>query len=159
MELSKPSSVRSDRLHQSSGIPNLAASVRCRRDRVWNMMRIRCRLTFWRSQRQADIRCKFKQTQTSDVAQITDHSSETFAYKDFAWERNWYPVAILADVDGSKPIPVTLLGKKLVLWEVSTGEWSCVSDRCAHRYAPLSGMRNGLQLCMHSTWSRHAKSA
>ncbi len=142
MGLSKNLSFRSDRLHQRSGIPNWIGSVRCRRDSGKFIVRVKCSLAFRQSKRQAYIRCNFKQNQTAETTQSIDQSNERVGKKDFAWECNWYPVAILADVDGSKPIPVTLLGKKLVLWEVSRGEWSCVSDRCAHRYAPLSGLLN-----------------
>lgn len=140
MGLLKQLSTRSDRLQHRSGIPISAASVRCCRKRVWSIMRVKCNLANWQSPRQADVKCRFQQSQTSGTVHRTDQTSERLGHRDFAWERNWYPVAILADVDGSKPIPVTLLGKKLVLWEVSEGEWSCVSDRCAHRYAPLSGV-------------------
>ncbi|CAL8468054.1 g7593 [Coccomyxa elongata] len=122
-------------------------------------MTFKCNLANWQSQRQADVKCRFQQSQTSEIVHRTDQSSERLGYKEFAWERNWYPVAISADVDGSKPIPVTLLGKKLVLWEVSEGEWSCVSDRCAHRYAPLSEGRvqDGDIQCAYHGWQYNSK--
>jgi pheophorbide a oxygenase len=58
--------------------------------------------------------------------------------------QNWWPVSLVSALEKSKPNPVELLGKKLVLWfdnkagDNGEGGWSCLDDRCAHRFAPLS---------------------
>ena len=61
--------------------------------------------------------------------------------------QNWWPVSLVPALERSKPNPVELLGKKLVLWYDNSnagddgggeGGWSCLDDRCAHRFAPLS---------------------
>ena len=57
----------------------------------------------------------------------------------FNWEKQWYPVAITADLDPSRPRAITLLGQRLVLWRAKDGAWQCFDDRCPHRLAPLSG--------------------
>ena len=57
----------------------------------------------------------------------------------FNWEKQWYPVAVTADLDPSRPRAITLLGQRLVLWRAKDGAWQCFDDRCPHRLAPLSG--------------------
>jgi pheophorbide a oxygenase len=58
--------------------------------------------------------------------------------------QNWWPVSLVSTLEKSKPNPVELLGNKLVLWydakggDDGGGGWSCLDDRCAHRFAPLS---------------------
>lgn len=58
----------------------------------------------------------------------------------FDWARQWYPVAVAADLQAGRPHAVTLLGRELVLWreEGSEGSWHCFEDICPHRLAPLS---------------------
>mmetsp|Transcript_27499 Transcript_27499/g.70868 ORF Transcript_27499/g.70868 Transcript_27499/m.70868 type:complete len:589 (-) Transcript_27499:1498-3264(-) len=56
----------------------------------------------------------------------------------FTWTKQWYPVAVVADTDTSRPHAVRMLGGKYVLWCDSKGEWHCQQDRCPHRLAPLS---------------------
>ncbi len=58
----------------------------------------------------------------------------------YNWEKQWYPVAITADLDPSRPRAITLLGQRLVLWRAKDGSWQCFDDRCPHRLAPLSGV-------------------
>lgn len=130
--LSKPA-------HQRTAVGFLSPPAQCPRLRLCRKNSVDCNTSLWRSQRQADVRCRFQQTDHSVLADTTDKLSENADDSKFCWERNWYPVVILVDVDGSKPIPVKLLGKKLVLWEGSQGQWFCVADRCTHRYSPLSG--------------------
>jgi len=55
----------------------------------------------------------------------------------FTWSKNWYPVAVAADLDAQAPHSVTLLGEALVLWN-DGDRWACMADRCPHRLAPLS---------------------
>lgn len=52
--------------------------------------------------------------------------------------QNWWPVTMAAALDPSRPNPIELLDKKLVLWRDSSSSWSCLEDQCAHRCAPLS---------------------
>ncbi len=40
--------------------------------------------------------------------------------------------------DPSRPHPLELLGRKLVLWCDGGGAWRCNEDACPHRLAPLS---------------------
>jgi len=56
----------------------------------------------------------------------------------FDWGKQWYAVAVSKYIDNSKPYPVQVLGKRLVLWVDGTGAWRCFEDRCPHRAAPLS---------------------
>ena len=58
----------------------------------------------------------------------------------FSWAKHWYAVCAAHDVDLTRPLPFSLLGKNLVIWKDSaTGQWNCLEDRCPHRAAPLSG--------------------
>ena len=84
----------------------------------------------------------------------------------FSWNSQWWPVAVEADLPRDRPVPVKLLGRRLVLWWAGEGEgeggkaplssssssssssgekrrggggyWSCLDDACSHRLAPLS---------------------
>lgn len=58
------------------------------------------------------------------------------------WARQWYPVELIADLDPSRPHQVTVLGRDLVLWRDSQGDWRAFEDRCPHRLAPLSGQQH-----------------
>lgn len=80
------------------------------------------------------------------VAQLAEHSAtvrglfrQEHKQERFNWEKQWYPVAITADLDPSRPRAITLLGQRLVLWRAKDGAWQCFEDRCPHRLAPLSG--------------------
>ena len=59
----------------------------------------------------------------------------------FDWARQWYPVAFVDDLDPTKPHPIELLGKRLVLWRDAQKHWRTFEDKCPHRLAPLSGMQ------------------
>jgi pheophorbide a oxygenase len=54
------------------------------------------------------------------------------------FHQNWWPVTTLDAIDPTRPNAVKLLGMDLVLYQSSDNEWSCLEDRCAHRFAPLS---------------------
>ncbi|DBA85848.1 TPA: hypothetical protein ACH3X1_005396 [Trebouxia sp. C0004] len=45
----------------------------------------------------------------------------------------WYPMAVVEDLDESKPIPVKLFGKSLVLWHDAAVQWKCLAETCPHR--------------------------
>ena len=70
----------------------------------------------------------------------------------FNWEKQWYPVAITADLDPSRPRAITLLGQRLVLWRAKDGAWQCFDDRCPHRLAPLSGALACLACNFYMMW-------
>ena len=65
----------------------------------------------------------------------------------------WYPVAESADV-ANAPLPITLLGERLVLWRSSDGEVVAAPDRCPHREAPLSigTVSDGSLVCSYHGW-------
>ena len=50
----------------------------------------------------------------------------------------WYGILDAKELKGNKPIGVTRLGEKLVLWKDSSGKVSCLFDQCCHRGAALS---------------------
>ena len=51
----------------------------------------------------------------------------------FSWTKQWYPVAIVEDLEVSKPTSVKLFGKSLVLWRDAAEVWQCFADTCPHR--------------------------
>lgn len=57
----------------------------------------------------------------------------------FNWTQQWYPLFFDADLSTTKPTPVQLLGKDIVVWKTPEGTWSALEDLCPHRLAPLSG--------------------
>lgn len=59
----------------------------------------------------------------------------------FCWTKQWYPVAIVRDLEASKPTPVKLLGKSLVLWRDAEEQWQCFADTCPHRLAPWTQVK------------------
>lgn len=61
------------------------------------------------------------------------------APRKYDWARQWYPLAFVEDLDPTRPHPMELLGKRIVLWRDSSKQWRCFEDRCPHRLAPLSG--------------------
>ena len=50
----------------------------------------------------------------------------------------WYVILESKDVKPGKPVGVTRMGEKMVLWRDSQGKLSCVSDQCPHRGVALS---------------------
>ncbi|CAI5956620.1 unnamed protein product [Closterium sp. NIES-64] len=82
--------------------------------------------------------------------------SEVKSRDEFVWEKNWYPVALIEDLDPSRPTAFQLLGRDLVIWRDSQGIWRAHADRCPHRLVPLSEGRldeNGLLQCPYHGWS------
>jgi len=53
------------------------------------------------------------------------------------WYKQWYPVAVLRDLDARRPTGVQLLGQELVVWRDGSGAWRAAQDKCPHRLAPL----------------------
>ena len=50
----------------------------------------------------------------------------------------WYPILESRQLRRNKPLGVTRLGERLVLWRGSDGNIVCMPDRCPHRSARLS---------------------
>ena len=50
----------------------------------------------------------------------------------------WYGILDARELKGDKPVGVTRLGEKLVLWRSRDGSISCIYDQCCHRGASLS---------------------
>ncbi|MGW3952294.1 Rieske 2Fe-2S domain-containing protein [Streptomyces sp. NPDC004752] len=77
------------------------------------------------------------------------YNSATLGFRDF-----WYPVQWAGQV-GEKPVPITLLGEKIVLVR-DKGVVHALHDRCPHRGVPLSlGRRQfpGTLSCPYHGWT------
>ncbi|GGX15064.1 3-phenylpropionate dioxygenase [Pigmentiphaga litoralis] len=68
--------------------------------------------------------------------------------------RFWYAVMPVSLLDDG-PKPFTLLGENIVIWKSSTGELSCLKDRCCHRTAKLSlgFVENDNIVCGYHGWT------
>src|SRR3712207_6122496 len=66
----------------------------------------------------------------------------------------WYAVARSIDV-GPRPVPVVLLGERLVLWRGDGGALTAAPDRCPHREAPFSRgeVEEGCLVCPYHGWT------
>ncbi|KAK9840097.1 hypothetical protein WJX74_003218 [Apatococcus lobatus] len=84
----------------------------------------------------------------------TEPASSQLAPDNFVWEKNWYPLFALDDIDPSKPHPAMVLGKELVVFCDTEGSWHCLQDKCPHRLAPLSEGRvmDGMLMCSYHGW-------
>lgn len=57
----------------------------------------------------------------------------------FDWSKQWYPVAIVKDLEEDQPLAITVIGRPLaVWWDNSAKKWQVYDDKCPHRLAPLS---------------------
>ena len=72
------------------------------------------------------------------LARSEEHDDVASDDSKFVWERHWYPVALIEDLDPNRPTAFELLGIPLVLWKDETGKWKAFKDLCPHRLAPLS---------------------
>ncbi|MDJ0569668.1 MAG: Rieske 2Fe-2S domain-containing protein [Pleurocapsa sp. MO_192.B19] len=73
----------------------------------------------------------------------------------FSWTKQWYPVTPISYLEPSEPTPITLLGKKLVIWRDKHQKWITMDDTCPHKLAQLSkGSINedGNLMCRHHGW-------
>ncbi|GMH40215.1 hypothetical protein BSKO_08119 [Bryopsis sp. KO-2023] len=72
------------------------------------------------------------------------------------WTKQWYPLAVVGDLDPSLPHAVRLLGKEIVLWRDGRGDWRAFEDVCPHRMVPLSEGRinpaDGTLMCSYHGW-------
>jgi len=70
--------------------------------------------------------------------------------------QNWWPVSTTFALDKTRPNSVELLNQKLVVfWSESDQTWTCLDDRCSHRFAPLSEGRivsNNCLQCAYHGW-------
>lgn len=57
----------------------------------------------------------------------------------FNWQKAWYPMMGIKDLDPSIPHAIMLLGKRLVLWRDARQIWRCLDDCCSHRQVILLG--------------------
>ncbi len=76
---------------------------------------------------------------------------------EFNFFQHWYPLTPVEDLDPKRPIPVTLLGLRLVIWKPSSSEtYRVFLDQCPHRLAPLSEGRvdekTGNLMCSYHGW-------
>ncbi|KAI5059901.1 hypothetical protein GOP47_0024321 [Adiantum capillus-veneris] len=74
----------------------------------------------------------------------------------FNWNDEWYPVAVVDNLDRRIPTAVTIMGRDLVVWWDRNGEsWQVWEDKCPHRLAPLSEGRineKGELQCSYHGW-------
>jgi phenylpropionate dioxygenase-like ring-hydroxylating dioxygenase large terminal subunit len=49
-------------------------------------------------------------------------TQETTETEIFQWTKQWYPVAVVDHIDPTRPQPLQLLGKNLVLWRDGSGK-------------------------------------
>ena len=69
----------------------------------------------------------------------TDTTSPTVTADAVVLKQNWWPVALEESLDRNRPNPIQLLNQHLVLFsDGDDDKWSCLADRCPHRFAPLS---------------------
>jgi phenylpropionate dioxygenase-like ring-hydroxylating dioxygenase large terminal subunit len=91
---------------------------------------------------------------------LKQDTQETTETEIFQWTKQWYPVAVVDHTDPTRPQPLQLLGKNLVLWRDGSGKWCCFEDRCPHRLVPLSEGRveaDGTLLCAYHAWRFNAE--
>lgn len=73
---------------------------------------------------------------------------------EYDWEREWYPMYLVAEMPKSAPLGLTVFDKKLVLFYDGNGELNCFEDRCPHRLAKLSEGQivDGQLECLYHGW-------
>jgi Rieske [2Fe-2S] domain len=72
----------------------------------------------------------------SSLHRVVPYMSQTCDVYNYCLLR--YPVAIVEDLEPNEPTRVELLGEGLVLWRDKDEQWRAATDRCSHRWAPLS---------------------
>lgn len=81
---------------------------------------------------------------------------------EFNFFQHWYPLSPIEDLDPEIPVPVTLLGIRLVIWKPKKSEnYRVFLDSCPHRLAPLSEGRvdekTGNLMCSYHGWQFDAE--
>jgi phenylpropionate dioxygenase-like ring-hydroxylating dioxygenase large terminal subunit len=76
---------------------------------------------------------------------------------EFNFFQHWYPLSPVEDLDSPRPVPVTLLGIRLVIWKPRDAEsYRVFLDQCPHRLAPLSEGKvddqTGNLMCSYHGW-------
>ncbi len=76
---------------------------------------------------------------------------------EFNFFQHWYPLSPIEDLDPEIPVPVTLLGIRLVIWKPRYSQnYQVFLDICPHRLAPLSEGRvddkTGNLMCSYHGW-------
>ncbi|NEP81785.1 MAG: Rieske 2Fe-2S domain-containing protein [Okeania sp. SIO3B3] len=76
---------------------------------------------------------------------------------EFNFFQHWYPLSSIEDLDPEIPVPVTLLGTRLVIWKPRYSQnYQVFLDVCPHRLAPLSEGRvdekTGNLMCSYHGW-------
>ncbi|CAI5479815.1 unnamed protein product [Closterium sp. Yama58-4] len=72
------------------------------------------------------------------------------------WNKAWYAVGVIADMDASRPHALTVVGRPLVLWRDASHTWRAFLDHCPHRLVPLSEGRideKGRLACSYHGWA------
>ena len=82
------------------------------------------------------------------------------ATKHSVLRRFWYPVMPVSAL-GDKPVPFTLLGEKIVIWKMKSGELACLKDRCCHRtrQVSLGFIEDDQTVCGYHGWTFEAGGA
>mmetsp|Transcript_48018 Transcript_48018/g.121167 ORF Transcript_48018/g.121167 Transcript_48018/m.121167 type:complete len:553 (+) Transcript_48018:475-2133(+) len=104
--------------------------------------------------RRPRLSCRTAQTSSGVENIAADAGVREAGAGAFVWTKQWWPVAVLEDLDASRPHAVQLMGERLVLWCDGEGKWQCFEDRCPHRLAPLSEGRleGGNLSCAYHGW-------
>ncbi|MGD1701878.1 Rieske 2Fe-2S domain-containing protein [Dapis sp. BLCC M229] len=81
---------------------------------------------------------------------------------EFNFFQHWYPLSPIEDLDPEIPVPVTLLGIRLVIWKPRYSQnYQVFLDTCPHRLAPLSEGRvddkTGNLMCSYHGWQFDAQ--
>ncbi|KAJ9697728.1 hypothetical protein PVL29_007041 [Vitis rotundifolia] len=90
-------------------------------------------------------------SEAMDLPRPSHHGEEKFD-----WFSQWYPVALVCDLDKRKPHSKRVIGLDVVVWwDRNESEWKVFDDACAHRLAPLSEGRIdqwGRLQCVYHGW-------
>jgi len=108
-----------------------------------------------RSARRNKVRRQQGPPATTVLEPETDATTKDSWGEKFVWQKAWYPMAVIEDMDATRPTKLTLLGEDLVAWRDGDGEWRVFEDRCPHRAVPLSEGRvekDGTLLCSYHGW-------
>ncbi|KAK9862930.1 hypothetical protein WJX84_007698, partial [Apatococcus fuscideae] len=100
--------------------------------------------------RAAAAPAKMVEVKPNESARLPDFNTEPAPSQkvpeNFVWEKNWYPVSAVEDLDPTAPHGEMILD--------AAGEWHCLQDKCPHRLSPLSEGRimDGMLMCSYHGW-------
>ncbi|KAG0583455.1 hypothetical protein KC19_3G137300 [Ceratodon purpureus] len=93
----------------------------------------------------------------TEPPQLESASKDDSKEAKFDWNKQWYPVAIIKDLEEDQPLAVTVIGRPLaVWWDKSSNKWQVYADKCPHRLAPLSEgsiTQDGQLRCSYHGWT------